>query len=458
MQEQAEKEKGSEAVAEDAVKKAADPAEDSAKAPEQEKASKAAEKGKAAKAPKHGGEVDVTKRAKYFLRYGLIGLIVLALLCAAGIYFYQHRHQSFTVYDAQVTSSMVAAKAKADGTVVEMVVQDGDTVDAGDIIAHIQPNVTDEQIDQLKQNVELSKRNLEQVKQGQMTSVPQSAPAPVAAPSAPVSSGNSAAVASAASRMHRMQELYEMGAVSAKERDAAVANYQEAAAAASTPAPAPAAPSVPSTASQPVLQPANPEAVKQAELAVKQAEAALANAQADAQATDIVAPASGTVYYTDVQEGSEVKAGDTIVNVGDADNLWVEAKIRPEDKDKVRLGQFASYTIEGRELQGSVQDIKDPADDADSADLSSANGGGSDSFTASLEKKDNAGGDSGSADTASSSGDSSASDSSDGSGSSGSSDSSVHDDRITVRISVPANPPFQLIPGTDAVVKFALNN
>lgn len=411
-------------------------------------------KGNAAEPSKRGGEVDVTKRAKYVLRYGLIGLIVLALLCAAGIYFYQHRHPSFTVYDAQVTSSMVAAKAKADGTIVEMVVQDGDTVEAGDVLAHIQPSVTDDQIAQLQQNVELSKRNLEQVKQGQMTSAPQSAPAPAPAPPTPAPSGNSAAVASAASRMHRMQELYEMGAVSAKERDAAVANYQEAAAAAQTPAPAPAAPAVSSSAPRAAWQPANPEAVKQAELAVKQAEAALANAQADAQATDIVAPASGTVYYTDVQEGSEVKAGDTIVNVGDADNLWVEAKIRPEDKEKVRLGQFASYTIEGHELQGSVQDIKDPADDADALDATDANGGGSDSFSASLEKKDSPDGNA--ADSSQE-----GSESADGSaslGEAGAGDSSVHDDRITVRISVPANPPFPLIPGTDAVVKFALNN
>lgn len=410
-------------------------------------------KGNVAGSSKRGGEVDVTKRAKYVLRYGLIGLIVLALFCAAGIYFYQHQHPSFTVYDAQVTSSMVAAKAKADGTIVEMVVQDGDTVEAGDVLAHIQPSVTEDQIAQLQQNVELSKRNLEQVKQGQMTSAPQSATVPAPAPSLPAPSGNSAAVALAASRMHRMQELYEMGAVSAKERDAAVANYQEAAAAAQTPAPAP-APAVSSSASRAAWQPANPEAVKQAELAVKQAEAALANAQADAQATDIVAPASGTVYYTDVQEGSEVKAGDTIVNVGDADNLWVEAKIRQEDKDKVRLGQFASYTIEGHELQGSVQDIRDPADDADAWDATDANGGGSESFSASLEKKDSPDGNAaGSSRESSVSADGSAS-----TGDAGAGDSSVHDDHITVRISVPANPPFPLIPGTDAVVKFALNN
>lgn len=43
-------------------------------------------------------------------------------------------------------------------------VQDGDAVKAGDVIATVKINVTDEQIKQLQQTVELSQRNLEQVK------------------------------------------------------------------------------------------------------------------------------------------------------------------------------------------------------------------------------------------------------------------------------------------------------
>lgn len=346
------------------------------------------------------GEVDLTQHAKLFLRYGLLGLVCIAVICAGGIYWYQHAHQSFTCYDAQVTSTMVAARAKAAGTITEMVVSDGEYVEAGDVIAHVQVKVTDETIAQLQQNLELAQQNLEQVKKGQTVMVPSAAAA------APVQSApdNSVLVASAASRMQRMQELYAMGAVSAVERDQAVADYQSAVAS-SRPAASYSTPAAP----QMRTQPASPEAVKQSELAVKQAEAALQTAQQDAQATDIVAPVAGTVYYTDLQEGDELKAGDTLVNIGDASNIWVEARLQPQDKDKVRLGQFVQYTVEGQDYQGSVQEITDPVEAA--AD-------------------DNA-------------------------NSEGTPD--MPDNRITVRISLPDGAAPKLKPGMSAVVKFMLN-
>ena len=96
--------------------------------------------------PRHPGEVDLTAHTKNILRYGLIGLILIAVLAASGIWYYQHAHQAFTVYDAQVTSTMVAARAKAPGTISEMVVTDGEHVEAGDVIAHVEVNVTDDTI------------------------------------------------------------------------------------------------------------------------------------------------------------------------------------------------------------------------------------------------------------------------------------------------------------------------
>ena len=363
-----------------------------------------------------GSEIDLTKRVKYFLRYGLIGLIALAVICASGIWYYQHSHQSFTVYDAQVTSTMVAARTKAPGTITEMVVSDGEHVEAGDVIAHIQPNVTEENLEQLHQNVDMAQKNLEQLKKGTTVAMPSSAPAPSYTP-AP-SSGNSAAVAQARSRMQRMQELYSMGAVSAVERDQAIADYQ-AAVAADTPAPAPSAPV--QSAPRVVNQPTDPKVLQAAELAVKQAQAALTNAQQDAQQTDIVAPVSGTVYATDVEEGTEVKAGDIVVNIGDADNVWVEAKLQPADKAKVRLGQFAKYTVDGKEYQGSVQEVKDPADEAATGTFSGSDGQDSESSGA------NGGGD------------------------------EPSDTRITVKLSIPSGV-TELRPGMSAVVKFALNH
>ena len=390
-------------------------------------------------------EVDITEKVKRVLKFGPLALVALAILCALGVWAYQHSQKGLTVYDAKVASTMVGVKAKADGTITELVVQDGDHVEAGDVIARVQVKITDEQIAQLAQNAELAKQNLAQVQRGQTVTVPQSAaPAPMPVPQ---SSGNSQAVANARARLNRMNELYEMGAISAVKRDQAAADLA-AAEAAATPAPAVSAPAA--TRYQTMTQPANPEAVKQAELAVKQAQAALENAKQDSQATEIVAPVSGTVYLgDDIQEGADLKAGATVASIGDASNIWVEARLSPNQKGKIRLGQFVSYTIEGKKYQGTVLDIVDTAD----AQPDTAASG---SLPAASEEKDEAVQTSSiSEDAGNVSGDETE-DSKSGNTEGNAPDMS--DGRLIVKVSLPKDMADTLRPGTDAVVRFSSAN
>ena len=390
-------------------------------------------------------EVDITEKVKRVLKFGPLALVALAILCALGVWAYQHSQKGLTVYDAKVASTMVGVKAKADGTITELVVQDGDHVEAGDVIARVQVKITDEQIAQLAQNAELAKQNLAQVQRGQTVTVPQSAaPAPMPVPQ---SSGNSQAVANARARLNRMNELYEMGAISAVKRDLAAADLA-AAEAAATPAPAVSAPAA--TRYQTMTQPANPEAVKQAELAVKQAQAALENAKQDSQATEIVAPVSGTVYLgDDIQEGADLKAGATVASIGDASNIWVEARLSPNQKGKIRLGQFVSYTIEGKKYQGTVLDIVDTAD----AQPDTAASG---SLPAASEEKDEAVQTSSISEDADNVSGDETEDSKSGNTEGNAPDMS--DGRLIVKVSLPKDMADTLRPGTDAVVRFSSAN
>lgn len=402
-------------------------------------------------------EVDITEKVKKVLKFGPVALIVIAILCAGGVWAYQHSQKGLTVYDAKVASTMVGVKAKADGTITELVVQDGDHVEAGDVIAHVQAKVTDEDIAQLEQNAALAKQSLAQVQKGQTITVPQASAAPVPAPAPVQSSGNSQAVANARARLNRMNELFQMGAVSAKQRDQAAADLAEAESAA-TPAPAVSAPA-PAVVPRTMTQAPNPEVLKQAELAVKQAEAALENAKQDAQTTDIVAPVAGTVYYSDdTQEGTELKAGQTIASIGDDADVCVEAKLSPNQKGSIRLGQFVSYTIDGKKYQGTVTDIKDPADAASQMESSeNTSTGTQDASNAAGDANASSASQDGSSADASSSAESSdaAAQKSAPTATEGSADDD--DGRITVKISLPKDDARALRPGMEAVVKFALN-
>ncbi len=407
------------------------------------------------------------------MKYGLVGLILIAVLCAGGIYYYQHQHKYFNVYDAQVTSSLVAAKVHGNAVITEKVVEDGEHVEAGDVIAHVKSTVTDEQIANLEQTVALSQRNLDEIKKGQTVTVAVPSPAPAPAASAPRSSGSSQSVASAESRMNRMNELFEMGAISAVQRDAAVSAYHAAVAAASSSAPAASAPSSsPAVRYQTTTQPPDPKAVQNAELQLKQAQAALDNAKQDAAETDIVAPVAGTVYYAQgIDEGSTVKAGETVASVGNADDIWIEAKVSPDKAAKIRLGQFVSYEIEGHQLQGSVQDIQQPvkkddqasADSADAAasagnanaaDAAGANGAGAgqngqDAQSAQAGTADAADGDAANGQLAAGNQPKTTAEATDA--------DDADEDVMIIRISIPSGLNFSLKPGMKAVVKFAMN-
>ena len=345
-------------------------------------------------------EEDLTEKAQYLLKYSVLGLILLAMLFAGVMYFLHSGKSTMTVYDAKIESQLVGVKSKAAGKVTEILVEDGSHVEAGQVIAKVAVNVTEEDIKQLEQTVALSERNLEQLKQGQTVTVPNY--------EAAASSYNPAAqqnLASAAARMQRMNELFEMGAISAVKRDEAAAEYAAAQAAASQS-------SAPAVSYRTMTQPTDPKIIEQAELQLKQAQAALNNARKDSQATEIVAPVAGTLYYTDVKADSEVKPGQTIVRIGDAGNLWLEARLTADQLEKVRLGQYASYEVEGHDLSGTVQEIQD----------NNADGQESAQNTEPQVEKEGA------------------------------------DGKQIVKISVPVNLSFDLRPGMKASVRFALDS
>ena len=242
-------------------------------------------------------------------------------------------------------------------------------------------------------------------------------------------------------------------------------------AAASSSAPAASAPSSsPAVRYQTTTQPPDPKAVQNAELQLKQAQAALDNAKQDAAETDIVAPVAGTVYYAQgIDEGSTVKAGETVASVGNADDIWVEAKVSPDKAAKIRLGQFVSYEIDGHQLQGSVQDIQQPAKKDDQSADSSANGAASNAGAAQTDPNNpNAqngqsaqGAQDGQQDAEASTADAAGGDAA--ASSQPKTTAEVNDadgadeDVMIIRISIPSGLNFTLKPGMKAVVKFAMN-
>ena len=154
-----------------------------------------------------------------------------------------------------------------------------------------------------------------------------------------------------------MAELFDMGAVSAVQRDAARRAYESALAESSTPS------YEYSAAPEPIIEyyteyvdefretPA--EVLAGAEQAIKQAELSLNIARQEARETDVIAPVSGAIYYG-VEIENELDAGESVAKIGDSRELWLEVEVTEEIFDKIPLGKLVTYTLDGRELFGTV--------------------------------------------------------------------------------------------------------
>ena len=317
--------------------------------------------------------IDLTAKVTKVIRFGLVGVILAGLLIGYAEFKYWHRDETLTLDNAKVVGTMVSVRVLTNGKVKQLLFEDGAEVYAGDVIARLEVAITEEEIQQLEETVQLAKDNYAELEAGQMVTVPVQrervtyppAPPPTVTYSAP--SGN---LAKLEERANRMAELFDMGAVSAVQRDAARRAYESALAESSTPTYSY------SAAPEPIIEyyteyvqefrPTPPEVLEGAAQAIRQAELSLNVARQEARETDVVAPVNGTIYYG-VEVNKEIVAGESVARVGDSRELWIEAEVTEEVFDKITIGKLASCTIDGREFLGTVTEkirpnVAEPAD------------------------------------------------------------------------------------------------
>ncbi len=325
-------------------------------------------------------KVNISGKIKNWIRFGLV--IPLATSAAIGYSAFERQYpdENLQIVDAKVTGTMVSVRSLVNGKVSELIFNDGDMVRAGDVIARLEVSVTEEAIAQLESTVALARQNYEDLKLGQIVTIPVkrliTIPAPYVPPrieySAP--SVSSATLAALEERANRMDALFEMGAVSRVERDAARAEYENALAESYS------SPSYiqtePGYQPEPTIieeidyieewQPTPPEALLNAENAIKQAELSLNVALQKAQETEIIAPVSGTIYYSAEMDG-DLQAGNTVAKIGDSNELWLAAEVSEDTFNKIPLGKPVDYVLAGYNLSGTVIEkiAPEPEEDID---------------------------------------------------------------------------------------------
>ena len=298
--------------------------------------------------------IDLTAKIKRLICFGLPLLILISAVIGYAEFKYWHRNEVIRLDDAKVTGTMVSVRVLTKGKVKELLFDDGAQVQAGDVIARLEVSITDEEIKQLENTVQLAKNRYAELQAGQTVKVAvqrERVVTPSPTYSTPTPSAN---LAKLEERANRMAELFEMGAVSAVERDKARRAYESALSESSSSQPQQSESRVEYYTEYVVeFRPTPPEVLAGAQQAIKQAELSLNVARQEARETEVVAPVSGTIYYG-VESEKDLEAGDSVARIGDNRELWVEAVVTEDVFDKIPLGKLAEFTIDGKKVFGTV--------------------------------------------------------------------------------------------------------
>src|SRR5207244_937547 len=109
-----------------------------------------------------------------------------------------------------------------------------------------------------------------------------------------------------------------------------------------------------------VLEGARAEEITAAEARASELKARLVEIEVNLKEAVVTAPEKAVVEVVSVRRGDVVSAGQAVVRVLRADDLWVKVFVPETELGKVRLNQKVSVTIDaypGRFFEGTVQQV-----------------------------------------------------------------------------------------------------
>ena len=289
-------------------------------------------------------------------------LLVVAALVAAAVYAYAHTRPQSLVLTGLVTSNEVIVSPQVAGQLGRLLVKEGDTVKAGQLLAVLAPEELQADTAYYSQNAAgLSSQSREseaalRFEQKQTADQIAQAAHTLAAAEAQVKAA--AAEAENARLVHeRIRGLSGQGVVSAQDLDQARTSAEAAQARRDS-----LARQVEAQRSALAMARANAEqvAVRRSQLQASEhmeAAAAAQSRKADVRLryTQLQAPIAGVVDVLAARPGEYVTAGQPVLTLIDPDDLWVRADVEETYIDRVRVGDRITVRLpSGQELPGTV--------------------------------------------------------------------------------------------------------
>lgn len=254
--------------------------------------------------------------------------LLIAVFAAGGLWWWIRSGRIVSTDDARVNGTIVAVSAKVAGRTEQVLVKEGDSVQAGQVIAVLEKQDFEFQVDQAKANLAIAQAKL-------AAAVAGNRPQEIAEANAAVLQA-SANYENARRNYERDSTLFQQGAISVQQLDAsktamAVAQAQTSAA---------------KEQYSLSVEGSRTEDIQMAEAQVQQAKAALKNAENQLADATIKAPVAGVIGLKSVETGEIVVTGQPLFSITDLADVWIGANIEETYIGRVRVGQTVEFTID----------------------------------------------------------------------------------------------------------------
>jgi len=291
-----------------------------------------------------------------------IGIAALLIGLAAGAYaLLSHERKSPAPTTQAAVRSHVAAEGKVEampgfdvdvasgelnGKVQKILVREGDTVEAGQLVAVLENEDLQARVKAAEEQMAVARSKLQEVKSGARKEEILQAAAAL--------DGATADMEEADKQLQRYRELRRQGMVSIASLDERERIYISARAKATV------------AEQQKMLleKGAKPETVKLYQDQARLAEAEVEYSRKLLEKTRVRAPIAGTVIRRYLDDGEGITPEIPIVAIADTSRIWINAEVDETDTGRIHVGDRASVTSDaypGKVFNGRVQQIADYA-------------------------------------------------------------------------------------------------
>ncbi|HMC29940.1 MAG TPA: HlyD family secretion protein [Candidatus Angelobacter sp.] len=309
----------------------------------------------------------------------IVAAVVIVLL-AAGIFLWHYYSVRESTDDAQIDGHINPISPRVTGTVLRVLHDDNEVVQAGELLVELDPKDYEVAVDRARADLANAQANAIAANVGvpltQTTSSSQlvAADAGVKAAQREIESAQArlnesqANYAKVAADLKRMEQLIAKDEVSRQQYDAAVAaaNSAKANVEAASAAVATAESRAAQSQAQAEAVRTVPEQLKvtraragAATAEVQRAISALAQAELNLKYTKIFAPVTGVLSKRNVEPGQTIQAGQPVFSIVNLDDIWTTANFKETQLRSMRVGQKAKVTVDayGREYNATVESI-----------------------------------------------------------------------------------------------------